>query len=42
MLAEVQTDKTVVEWESLDSGYLAEVIIPEGDVAKVNMVAAIA
>ena len=42
VLAEVQTDKTVVEWESLDSGVLAEiVVIPEGDVAKVNMVAAL-
>jgi pyruvate dehydrogenase E2 component (dihydrolipoamide acetyltransferase) len=41
VIAEIQTDKSVAEWESSDAGILAEIIIPAGDVAKVNQVAAL-
>jgi len=41
VIAEVQTDKTTVEWEALDDGYVAEILIPAGEEAKVNMVAAL-
>nr|MDA3962553.1 E3 binding domain-containing protein [Planctomycetota bacterium] len=41
VIAEIQTDKTVVEWETLDDGYFAEVVIPAGQSGKVNMVAAL-
>ncbi|TVR42707.1 MAG: pyruvate dehydrogenase complex dihydrolipoamide acetyltransferase [Planctomycetota bacterium] len=39
VIAEVQTDKAVVEWEALEGGYLAEVLIEAGTLAKVNAVA---
>ena len=39
VIAEVQTDKAVVEWESLDEGYLAAIVIEAGTLAKVNAVA---
>ncbi|TVR12158.1 MAG: pyruvate dehydrogenase complex dihydrolipoamide acetyltransferase [Planctomycetota bacterium] len=41
VIAEVQTDKAVVEWEALEGGYVAELIIEAGTQAKVNAVAAI-
>lgn len=41
VMAEIQTDKAVVEWECLDAGIVAEILIPEGALAKVNQVAAI-
>jgi len=41
VVAEVQTDKAVLEWEAMDDGILAEIIIPQGGVAKVNMVTAL-
>jgi pyruvate dehydrogenase E2 component (dihydrolipoamide acetyltransferase) len=41
VIAEIQTDKSVAEWESSDAGILAEIIIPAGDVAQVNQVAAL-
>lgn len=41
VIAEVQTDKAVVEWEALEGGYVAELIIEAGTQAKVNTVAAI-
>lgn len=41
VIAEIQTDKTVVEWETFDEGTIAEIIIGDGQLAKVNMVAAL-
>ena len=41
VIAELQTDKSVTEWESPDGGICAEIIIPAGDVALVNQVVAI-
>ena len=41
VLAEIQTDKAVAEWEAADGGTVAEIVIPAGSLAKVNMVAAI-
>ncbi len=41
VMAEIQTDKAVVEWECLDAGIVAEILLPEGSLAKVNQVAAI-
>lgn len=41
VMAEIQTDKAVVEWECLDAGIVAEILIPEGTSALVNQVAAI-
>lgn len=41
VMAEIQTDKAVVEWECLDGGIVAEILIPEGTLAKVNQVAAV-
>ncbi|MFW5829552.1 MAG: pyruvate dehydrogenase complex dihydrolipoamide acetyltransferase [Planctomycetota bacterium] len=41
VIAEVQTDKAVMEWEAMDDGYLAEVLVQEGEQAKVNMVVAL-
>jgi len=40
-VAEIQTDKAVVEWEVLEGGHVREILIDEGQSAKVNMVAAI-
>jgi pyruvate dehydrogenase E2 component (dihydrolipoamide acetyltransferase) len=41
VIAELQTDKAVTEWESSDAGVVAEIVIPAGNVAQVNQVAAI-
>ena len=41
VIAEIQTDKAVVEWEALDGGTVAEILIPAGTLAQVNQVAAI-
>src|SRR5690606_27635581 len=41
VMAEIQTDKAVVEWECLDGGIVAEILIPENALAKVNQIAAI-
>ena len=35
----MQTDKTVVEWEALDEGTVAAIVIPAGEVAQVNAIA---
>ena len=31
ILAEVQTDKAVMEMESMEDGYLAKILVPSGD-----------
>ena len=31
ILAEVQTDKAVMEMESMEEGYLAKILVPSGD-----------
>ena len=41
VLAEIQTDKAVADWECSDGGTVAEILIPAGTNALVNMVAAI-
>ncbi len=42
LLAEIETDKTTIEFESADEGKLAKIIIPEGtEAVKVNSVIAI-
>src|SRR3954469_12202124 len=41
VIAEVQTDKAVTEWESPEGGTVAEILIPAGAMAIVNQVAAI-
>ncbi len=41
VIAEIQTDKAVADWEAADCGTVAEILIPAGSMAKVNMVAAI-
>jgi pyruvate dehydrogenase E2 component (dihydrolipoamide acetyltransferase) len=41
VIAEVQTDKAVTEWESPEGGTVAEVIIAAGSMALVNQVAAV-
>ncbi len=41
VIAEIQTDKAVVEWEALDGGHVAVILIPAGAQAFVNQVAAI-
>jgi pyruvate dehydrogenase E2 component (dihydrolipoamide acetyltransferase) len=41
LMAEIQTDKSTGEWNCLDAGTVAELIIPAGAMAKVNMIAAI-
>ncbi len=41
VMAEIQTDKAVVEWECLDAGIVAEILIPVNTLAKVNQVAAL-
>ena len=41
VMAEVQTDKAVIEWECIDPGVVAEILIPAGTAALVNMVAAV-
>jgi pyruvate dehydrogenase E2 component (dihydrolipoamide acetyltransferase) len=41
VIAEIQSDKAVIEWESPEPGTLAEILIPAGTQAPVNAVAAI-
>ena len=41
LMAEIQTDKSTGEWNCLDAGTVAELIIPAGASAKVNMIAAV-
>src|SRR3954464_14907355 len=41
MLCSVETDKTTVDYESMDEGYLRKVFIPGGSPAKVNQLIAI-
>src|SRR5882757_2288120 len=41
VMAEIQTDKAVGEWECLDAGIVAEILLPANTQAKVNMIAAI-
>ncbi len=41
IIAEIQTDKAVAEWDAADGGTVAEILIEAGSLAKVNMVAAI-
>ncbi len=41
VVAEIQTDKAVAEWESPDGGTVRELLVPAGSVVKVNTVSAI-
>ena len=41
MLCSVETDKTTVDYESMDEGYLRKIIVPNGTPAKVNQLIAI-
>lgn len=41
MLCSVETDKTTVDYECLDEGYLAKIVVPEGSQAKVNQLIAV-
>ena len=41
IIAEIQTDKAVAEWDAADGGTVVEILIEAGAQAKVNMVAAI-
>ncbi|MBN8527395.1 MAG: pyruvate dehydrogenase complex dihydrolipoamide acetyltransferase, partial [Planctomycetes bacterium] len=41
VVAEIQTDKAVVEWESPEGGTVRELLVAANQVAKVNTVAAI-
>ncbi len=41
MLCSVETDKTTVDYESMDGGYLRKILIPNGTLAKVNQLIAI-
>lgn len=41
MLCSVETDKTTVDYESLDEGYLRKILLPAGSPAKVNQLIAI-
>jgi pyruvate dehydrogenase E2 component (dihydrolipoamide acetyltransferase) len=41
MLCSVETDKTTVDYESLDEGYLRKILLPSGSGAKVNQLIAI-
>src|SRR5882757_2382563 len=36
MLCSVETDKTTVDYESLDEGFLRKIILPSGAAGKVN------
>jgi pyruvate dehydrogenase E2 component (dihydrolipoamide acetyltransferase) len=40
VLAEIETDKTTVEMEALAAGTVAEIVVPEGNVAAVGAVIA--
>ena len=41
MLCSVETDKTTVDYESMDEGYVRKLVIPDGTPAKVNQLIAI-
>jgi pyruvate dehydrogenase E2 component (dihydrolipoamide acetyltransferase) len=41
MLCSVETDKTTVDYESMDEGYLRKILVPAGSQAKVNQLIAI-
>lgn len=41
MLCSVETDKTTVDYESMDEGFLRKIIIPGGSPAKVNQLIAV-
>ncbi|MBA2482752.1 MAG: pyruvate dehydrogenase complex dihydrolipoamide acetyltransferase [Planctomycetes bacterium] len=41
VMAEIQTDKAVGEWECLDGGTVADILIPAGTMTKVNAIAAV-
>ena len=41
MLCSVETDKTTVDYESMDEGYLRKIVVPAGTNAKVNQLIAI-
>ncbi len=41
MLCSVETDKTTVDYESMDEGYLRKIVVPDGTNAKVNQLIAI-
>jgi pyruvate dehydrogenase E2 component (dihydrolipoamide acetyltransferase) len=41
MLCSVETDKTTVDYESLDEGYLRKILVPGGSQAKVNQLIAV-
>jgi pyruvate/2-oxoglutarate dehydrogenase complex dihydrolipoamide acyltransferase (E2) component len=40
VIAEIETDKTTVEMESMATGTVAEIVVAEGDVAEVGAVIA--
>ncbi len=41
VIAELQTDKAVMDWESSDAGVVAELLVPAGAMIPVNTVAAV-
>jgi pyruvate dehydrogenase E2 component (dihydrolipoamide acetyltransferase) len=41
MLCSVETDKTTVDYESLDEGFLRKIVVPGGSQAKVNQLIAV-
>ncbi len=41
MLCSVETDKTTVDYESMDEGYLRKIVVPDGSQAKVNQLIAV-
>lgn len=41
LLCSIETDKTTVDYESLDEGYLRQIIVKEGESARVNKLIAI-
>ncbi|HKP97737.1 MAG TPA: pyruvate dehydrogenase complex dihydrolipoamide acetyltransferase [Fibrobacteria bacterium] len=41
MLCSVETDKTTVDYESLDEGFLRKIVVPGGSPAKVNQLIAV-
>src|SRR5690242_6797425 len=41
ILAEIETDKAVMESEAFDSGTLAAIVVPEGQKAKVGAILAV-
>jgi pyruvate dehydrogenase E2 component (dihydrolipoamide acetyltransferase) len=38
VVAEIQTDKAVMEWESSDAGWMADILVGPGQIAQVNMI----